>query len=283
MGFFFDPMETKIAIQGIKGSFHHQVAQQYFGQVDGLDECMSFDDLVRSLVNNRSQKGVMALENSIAGSIIPNYALIDRHDLHIIGEHYLDIHMNLMVLKGQKIEDIKEVHSHPIALLQCAVFFSQYPHIKLVESGDTAETARRIQEQKLNGIGAVAAPIAAELYDLEILAAGIHTVQSNKTRFVIVKTTNKEWPKEAINKASVKFELDDTPGSLATVLNVMNNCKLNLTKIQSMPIIDRPFQYSFFVDVIFEKYKHYEKAKNILALMTTHFKVLGEYKRGEVK
>lgn len=281
MGFFFDPMETKIAIQGIKGSFHHQVAQQYFENVDGLDECMSFDDLVKSLVDNRSQKGVMALENSIAGSIIPNYALIDRHDLHIIGEHYLDIHMNLMVLKGQTIEDITEVHSHPIALLQCAVFFSQYPHIKLVESGDTAETARRIKEQKLKGIGAVAAPIAAELYDLEILAAGIHTVQSNKTRFVIVKTTNKEWPKEAINKASVKFELDDTLGSLATVLNVMNNCKLNLTKIQSMPIIDRPFQYSFFVDVIFEKYKHYEKAKNILALMTTHFKVLGEYKRGE--
>lgn len=281
MGFFFGCMETKIAIQGIKGSFHHQVAQQYFEQVDGLDECMSFDDLVKSLINNRSQKGVMALENSIAGSIIPNYALIDRNNLHIIGEHYLDIHMNLMVLKGQKIEDIKEVHSHPIALLQCAVFFSQYPHIKLVESGDTAETARRIQEQQLKGIGAVAAPIAADLYDLEILAAGIHTVQSNKTRFVIVKTTNKEWPKETINKASIKFELDDTPGSLATVLNVMNNCKLNLTKIQSMPIIDRPFQYSFFVDVIFEKYKHYEKAKNILALMTTHFKVLGEYQKGK--
>lgn len=281
MGFFFDFMETKIAIQGIKGSFHHQVAQEYFQQENALDECMSFDDLVKSLVNQKADKGVMALENSIAGSIIPNYALIDRNNLHIIGEHYLDIHMNLMVLKGQTIEDIKEVHSHPIALLQCAVFFSQYPHIKLVESGDTAETARRIQEQKLVGIGAVAAPIAAKLYDLEILAAGIHTIQSNKTRFVIVKTTNKEWPKEEINKASIKFELDDTPGSLATVLNVMNNCKLNLTKIQSMPIIEQPFQYSFFVDVIFEKYKHYEKAKNILALMTTHFKVLGEYKRGK--
>ncbi len=280
MGFFFDYMETKIAIQGIKGSFHHQVAQEYFGQLNDLDECMSFDDVVKRLVNNQAQKGVMALENSIAGSIVPNYALIDRNNLHIIGEHYLDIHMNLMVLKGQKIEDIKEVHSHPIALLQCAVFFSQYPHIKLVESGDTAETARRIQEEKLTGIGAVAAPIAATLYDLEILAAGIHTVQSNKTRFVIVKTTNKELPKEEINKASIKFELDDTPGSLATILNVMNNCKLNLTKIQSMPIIEQPFQYSFFVDVIFEKYKHYEKAKNILALMTTHFKVLGEYKRG---
>ena len=242
---------------------------------------MSFDELVKNLIDNKAQKGVMALENSIAGSIIPNYALIDRNNLHIIGEHYLNIHMNLMVLKGQTIQDIKEVHSHPIALLQCAVFFSQFPHIKLVESGDTAETARRIQEQKLTGIGAVAAPIAAKLYDLEILASGIHAVQSNKTRFVIVKTTNKELPKEEINKASIKFELDDTPGSLATVLNVMNNCKLNLTKIQSMPIIEQPFQYSFFVDVIFEKYKHYEKAKNILALMTTHFKVLGEYKKGK--
>jgi len=274
-------METKIAIQGIKGSFHHQVAQEYFEQKYDLDECMSFEELVKSLTENKTQKAVMALENSIAGSIIPNYALIDRNNLHIIGEHYLNIHMNLMVLKSQTIEDIKEVHSHPIALLQCAVFFSQFPHIKLVESGDTAETARRIQEQKLTGIGAVAAPIAAELYDLEILASGIHTVQSNKTRFVIVKTTNKELPKEEINKASIKFELDDTPGSLATILNVMNNCKLNLTKIQSMPIIEQPFKYSFFVDVIFEKYKHYEKAKNILALMTTHFKVLGEYKRGK--
>ncbi len=279
--FFCSKMETKIAIQGIKGSFHHQVAEEYFNENMPLDECMSFDILVKSLLNNEAQKGIMALENSIAGSIIPNYALIDRNNLHIIGEHYLDIHMNLMALNGQKIEDIKEVHSHPIALLQCAVFFANYPHIKLIESGDTAETARRIQEQNLMGIGAVASPIAAKMYGLEILASGIHTIKSNKTRFVIVKTQNKELPKEQINKASIKFELDDTPGSLATILNVMNNCKLNLTKIQSMPIIETPFQYSFFVDVVFEKYKHYEKAKNILQLMTTHFKVLGEYKNGK--
>ena len=274
-------METKIAIQGIKGSFHHQVAQEFFKNSVGLDECMSFENLVSSLKENKTQKGIMALENSIAGSIIPNYALIDNNDLHIIGEHYLDIHMNLMVLKGQKIEDIKEVHSHPIALLQCAVFFKQYPHIKLVESGDTAETAMRIKTENLFGIGAVASPIAAKMYDLDIIASGIHTVKSNKTRFVIVKTQNKEIPKEEINKASIKFELDDTPGNLATVLNVMNNCKLNLTKIQSMPIIETPFQYSFFVDIVFAKYKHYEKAKKILELMTTHFKVLGEYKKGE--
>ena len=285
VGIFLFVMETeikKIAIQGIKGSFHHQVAEAFFDEKDSLDECMSFESLVQSLKENRSQKAVMALENSIAGSIIPNYALIDKNDLHIIGEYYLDIHMNLMVLKGQKIEDIREVHSHPIALLQCAVFFKQYPHIKLVESGDTAETARRIQEQQLTGIGAVASPIAAAMYNLEILASGIHTIKSNKTRFVILKTHNKILPKEVINKASIKFELDDTPGNLATILNVMNNCKLNLSKIQSMPIIETPFQYSFFVDIVFEKYKHYEKAKKILELMTTHFKVLGEYKNGKL-
>ncbi len=269
---------TKIAIQGIKGSFHHQVAQEYFNENLSLDECMSFEILVKSLIENKSQKAIMALENSIAGSIIPNYALIDTNNLHIIGEYVLDIHMNLMALPGQKIEDIKEVHSHPIALLQCANFFKQYPHIMLVESGDTAETSRRIQEQQLKGIAAVASPIAAKMYDLEILAAGIHTVKSNKTRFVILKKENKILPEAEINKASIKFELDDTPGNLATVLNVMNNCKLNLTKIQSMPIIETPFQYSFFVDVVFEKYKHYKKAKGILELMTTHFKVLGEYK-----
>ncbi len=273
-------METKIAIQGIKGSFHHQVANEYFSESLELDECMSFDSLVQSLVGNKTQKAVMALENSIAGSIIPNYALIDRNNLHIIGEYYLDIHMNLMVLPGQKMEDIKEVHSHPIALLQCGEFFKNYPHIKLVESGDTAETAQRIRDNQLKNIAAVASPIAAEMFGLDILASGIHTIKSNKTRFVILKTQNKVLPKEEINKASIKFELDDTPGSLATILNVMNNCKLNLTKIQSMPIIESPFQYSFFVDVVFEKYKHYEKAKSILELMTTHFKVLGEYKNG---
>lgn len=275
-------METEltIAIQGIKGSFHHQVAGEYFEQRHKLDECMSFEKLVQSLKQNRAHKGVMALENSIAGSIIPNYALIDKNELHIIGEYYLNIHMNLMALPGQTIEEITEVHSHPIALLQCGVFFSQYPHIKLVESGDTAETAERIKKQGLKGIAAVASPIAASMYGLEILAAGIHTVKSNMTRFVIVKTQNKVLPKEEINKASVKFELDDTPGALAAVLNMMNTCKLNLTKIQSMPIIETPFQYSFFVDVVFEKYKHYEKAKKILELMTTHFKVLGEYKAG---
>jgi len=273
-------METKIAIQGIKGSFHHQVAGEYFGTNTILEECMSFPILVQSLLQNRTGLGIMALENSIAGSIIPNYALIDHNNLHIIGEHYLNIHMNLMALEGQTIEDLTEVHSHPMALLQCSDFFARYPHIKLVESVDTAETAQRIHNNKIKGMGAVGSPIAAEMFGLPILAAGIHNIKNNQTRFVILKTVNKAIPKEEINKASIKFELDDTPGSLATLLNVMNNCKLNLTKIQSMPIAETPFKYSFFVDITFEKYKHYEKAKAIIELMTTHFKVLGEYKKG---
>ncbi len=278
MGFFFGYMETKIAIQGIKGSFHHQVAQEYFHQNVAVNECLSFDALVDSLLNDKSQLAVMAIENSIAGSIIPNYALIDKNDLHIIGEYYLDIIQNLMVLNGQKLSEIQEVHSHPMALLQCMEFLKKHPKIKLVEDKDTAETARRIHQKQIKGIAAIASKVAASMYDLTIIASEIQTVNNNMTRFFIISKEANVLPKEEINKASLKFELDDSPGSLATVLNVMTNCKLNLTKIQSMPIIETPFQYSFFVDVVFEKYKHYEKAMKILAIMTNHFKVLGEYR-----
>ncbi len=271
-------MEEKIAIQGIQGSFHHQVALEYFQENVLLHECLSFETLVDSLLNNQSQFGVMAIENSIAGSIIPNYALIDNNNLHIIGEYYLDIIQNLMVLKDQKLEDIQEVHSHPMALLQCMDFLKKYPHLKLVEDKDTAETARTIHQNQLKSIAAIGSKVAADLYDLNIIAPEIQTVNNNMTRFFIISKEESKVSNDQINKASIKFELDDTPGSLATVLNVMTNCKLNLTKIQSMPIIETPFQYSFFVDVVFEKYKHYEKATRILQLMTNHFKVLGEYR-----
>jgi prephenate dehydratase len=272
-------MKRKVAIQGIKGSFHHQVALEYFQENVLVDECLSFEALVDSLLADKSQLAVMAIENSIAGSIIPNYALIDKNDLHIIGEYYLDIIQNLMVLNGQKLDEITEVHSHPMALLQCMDFLKKHPNIKLVEDKDTAETARRIHQNQIKGIAAIASKIAANMYDLTIIAPEIQTVNNNATRFFIISKNQSELPKEQINKASIKFELEDTPGSLATVLNVMTNCKLNLTKIQSMPIIETPFQYSFFVDVVFEKYKHFEKAMKILALMTNHFKVLGEYQK----
>lgn len=271
-------MTTKIAIQGIKGSFHHQVVKEYFSENVEIDECLSFEELIDSLLSGKSDQAVMAIENSIAGPIIPNYALIDKNNLHIIGEHYLNIQQNLMALKGQKIEDIKEVHSHPMALLQCMDFLKQYPNIKLVEDKDTAETARRIQEKQLTGIAAIASVTASEMYDLDIIASSIQTIKNNMTRFVIIKKQNSFLPENEINRASVKFELDHKRGSLAAVLNVMSDCKLNLTKIQSLPKIETPWKYSFFVDVTFEKYEDFAKAKALLNIMAEYFKVLGEYK-----
>ena len=271
-------MTTKIAIQGIKGSFHHQVVKEYFSENVEIDECLSFEELIDSLLSGKSDQAVMAIENSIAGPIIPNYALIDKNNLHIIGEHYLNIQQNLMALKGQRIEDIKEVHSHPMALLQCMDFLKQYPNIKLVEDKDTAETARRIQEKQLTGIAAIASVTASEMYDLDIIASSIQTIKNNMTRFVIIKKQNSFLPESEINRASVKFELDHKRGSLAAVLNVMSDCKLNLTKIQSLPKIETPWKYSFFVDVTFEKYEDFAKAKALLNIMAEYFKVLGEYK-----
>jgi len=271
-------MIQKIAIQGIKGSFHHQVALEYYHHEIDVNECMSFEELVESLLSSQSDQAVMALENSIAGSIIPNYALIDKNNLLIIGEYYMDIHQNFMALKGQKLDDITEVHSHPMALLQCMEFLKKYPHIKLVEDKDTAETARRIHQKQLMGIAAIASKTASKLYDLEILAPEIQTINNNMTRFVILNKENSFVPKKEINKASLKFELDHKRGSLAAVLNVMSDCKLSLTKIQSLPKIETPWKYSFFVDVTFDEYEDYSKAKSLLKIMADYFKVLGEYK-----
>lgn len=270
-------MKNTIAIQGIKGSFHHQVVLEYFNEKYLVDECLSFEDLIKSIMTNQSMLATMAIENSIAGSIIPNYALIDKNNLHIIGEHYMNIHQNLMALKGQKIQDIQEVHSHPMALLQCMEFLKEHPHIKLVEDKDTAETARRIHQKQLKGIAAIASKSASELYDLEILAPEIQTINNNMTRFVILSKQSMDKENKKINKASLKFELDHKRGSLAAVLNVLSDCKLNLTKIQSLPKIETPWKYSFFVDVIFDDYDDYAKAKALLSIMAEYFKVLGEY------
>lgn len=267
----------KIAIQGIRGSFHHQVAEAFFGTEILLEECMTFDEVASSVVSKVSDKSVMAIENSIAGSIIPNYALIDKNNLRIVGEHYLDIHQNLLALKGQRLQDIREVHSHPMALLQCMDFLKTLPQIKLVEDKDTAETARRIHENRIFGIAAIAGKSAADLYQLEILAQEIQTINNNMTRFVILQRGDSEQPPVKVNKASLKFELEHKRGSLAAVLNVMSDCKLNLTKIQSLPKIETPWKYAFFVDVTFDDYDDFSKAKSILSIMCAHFKVLGEY------
>ena len=275
-------MSKPIAIQGTKGSFHHQVAQQYFSTSATVIECMSFDSTVDSLLNGDTDTIIMAIENSIAGSIIPNYALIDNNNLKIIGEYYLGIEHHLMALKGQSMTSILEVHSHPMALLQCKVFFKNYPHIKLVEAKDTADVARQITEQQIEGVAAIASKNAAELYGLNVLAKSIQTIKHNETRFVIVKRQNHQIERKGLNKASLKFELDHKRGSLATILNVMSDCKLDLTKIQSLPKIETPWKYAFFVDVTFKSYKDYEKANSIMQLMAENFKVLGEYKNARL-
>ena len=275
-------MNKKVAIQGVRGSFHDIVSKQYFDEPVAVIECMTFDRTVEALVTKECDVAIMALENSIAGSIIPNYALIDSHDLEIIGEHYLDIQHNLMVLPNQDIAAVKEVYSHPMALLQCKAFFKQYPHIKLVEDKDTAEVAERIRVNNLKGIGAIASTMAANIFDLQILAHSIQTIKTNETRFVIVQRKNTSVVNKAVNKASIKFEADHKRGSLATILNVMSDCKLNLTKVQSLPIIETPWKYAFFVDVTFNEYAAFNKAASVLKIMAPDFKILGTYKNAKL-
>ena len=274
-------MTKKVAIQGIEGSFHHIVSQTYFEETIEVQPYLSFSEVVESLVSKTSDVAVMALENSIAGSIIPNYAHINDQDLHITGECFLEIQHNLMALKGQSIQDIKEVFSHPMALLQCKEFFKQYPHIKLIEDTDTAEVAKRISKNQLQGVAAIASVEAAHLFGLKILAKSIQTIKHNETRFVVVERTPTSQNSSTINKASVKFLLDHKRGSLAAMLNVMSDCNLNLTKIQSLPKIDTPWKYAFFVDITFETYSDYEKGKTIMKLIAEEFKILGEYKNAK--
>ena len=269
--------KPKIAIQGNKGSFHHVVAEQCYTEGYELVVCETFNDTVKALLNGSADQAVMAIENSIAGSIIPNYALIDRNNLQIVGEYSLSIHHQLMGLHGQSIEAIREVHSHPMALLQCQDFFHQYPHIRLIEAEDTADEARRISEFQLKGVGAIASQQAAELYGMEVYASSIQTIKNNVTRFVIIQSKGTVISKEQINKAALKFILDHQRGSLAAVLNVMSDCQLNLTKIQSLPVIETPGKYAFFVDVTFDDFAHYEKATKLIAIMASQFKILGEY------
>ena len=273
-------MKKNIGIQGIKGSFHHIVANNYFEENINLIEYLSFEELILNLFNDIIDYAIMAIENSTAGSIIPNYALIDEYGVNIVGEYYLQISHNLIALRGQSIEDIKEVQSHPMALLQCRDFFKDNADIVLIEDKDTAMVAKKISENKIKGLGAIASDLASKIYGLDIINSNIQTIKKNQTRFVILQ---KKGSTKSLNfnKASVKFELDHKRGSLAAILNVLSDCKLNLTKIQSMPMIQTPWRYSFFVDVTFDKLKDYFKAKSIIEIMAKDFKVLGEYKNSK--
>ena len=273
-------MNKIIAIQGAEGSNHYKVARDFYGDNIQLKECMSFDALVAHLLDGSATDGVMAIENTIAGSIIPNYALIDSNNLHIIGEESLNIHHHLMALPGETTKSIKEVWSHPMALLQCKEFFKKHPHIKLVEDVDTAEVAKRISKETIKGVAAIAPKIAAEIFGLQVLEDDIQTIKDNSTRFVIVQTQKPTIASNLINKASLKFQLNHKRGSLAALLNVLSDCKMNLTKIQSLPVIETPWKYSFFVDVTFDQFTDYQKLIKIIEIMAEEFKILGTYING---
>ncbi len=272
----------KIAIQGIRGSFHHIVAEKFFGETIELEECMSFTQIPVLLKNDQVESAVMAIENSIAGAILPNYALIDEYDLSIEGEVYVNIHHHLMALQGQELGDIREVWSHPMALLQCRKFFREHPEIKLVEEKDTAEVARRIQQGNIKGVAAVASQRAADLFGLDIISSDIQTIQNNSTRFfVLKKSKNAPYHPSKVetikDKSSIKFVTQHNKGSLAEILDIFAKHDINLTKIQSLPIIDRPWSYAFFIDLVIDDFVLYKNALHLISKKVKHLKVLGEY------
>jgi len=266
----------KVAIQGIQGSYHHQVAEQLYGKVELL-ECSSFDQLAIAVAAGVVDKGVMALGNSIAGSILNNYALIKANALHITGEVYLTIEHQLMALKGQQLEDIQEVQSHPMALLQCKSYFRDFPEIKLVETDDTAAAAQRIMRDQKKGIAAIASITAAGLYNLDILASEIQDVTNNATRFVVVE--KEENHDENANKATINFVSSHEPGTLARILTIFGAQRINLTKIQSIPIIEKPFLYSFVADLEFDHLDQFRNAEQQIRPYIEQLDILGIYKR----
>lgn len=268
--------QLTIAIQGVPGSFHHQVAQQYFGEEIAIGGYHTFEEVAKNVENETADFAVMAIENSIAGAILPNYDIIDRHGLYVFDEYYLPISHNLLTWPGQKIEDIREVRSHPMAILQCKVFFSQYPHITLVDDVDTAYVAKVIADGQKLGVGAIASPKAADYYGLEILAGNIQTVQNNFTRFILLQ---KEKPvvKEIPTKVSLKITIHNQKGGLAKLLTLMSEHDLDLTKIQSIPVISKPWEYAFFIDTLIGNYDRYKEAIGLINQSFGMVKVFGEY------
>jgi prephenate dehydratase len=277
--------ELRIAIQGVHGAFHEIAARRYFGESPNLKivEATTFDDLVAMTLEGKIADGaLMAIENTIAGSLIHNYNLLNNNDLYIKGEVYLRIVQNLIVTPGVNIEDLTEVYSHPVALAQCVKFFKNYPHIKLIEASDTALSVKMIKEKKMIHAGAVASSLAAEMYGMELLVESIEDYKKNYTRFLVLSPTlskGEGWGGE--DKCSVVFTLKHEVGSLHTVLATLAQHEANLTKIESIPIPDEPWHYRFFVAFTFESYTYYELIMKSLENLTESIKVLGVYKKGK--
>lgn len=273
--------KLRVAIQGIATSFHEVAALAHFeGPIDTI-ECLSFHALCETLKNDRADYAVMAIENSIAGSILPNYFLLQEYHFSIVGELYLPIHMHLLALPGVKMKDIKSIESHPMAIRQCSEYLHRLEGVEIKESDDTALSAKKIKDKKLKDTGAIANEQAAKKFGLNILEKRIETHKKNFTRFLIL--TKKSGNGVESNKASLSFEVANEAGSLANVLMSFKDNSINLTKIQSIPIIGKPREYSIHVDVEWKRRKNYDTALHQVLRQTRNLNVLGEYKKSEMK
>jgi prephenate dehydratase len=271
----------KISIQGEKGSFHEVAAIQYFSY-DNIDivPCSTFDLTLNTLLAGDADFAVMAIENARSGSILYNYTLIRESGMKILGEQNLRIVQNLMAMPGQTIADIKEIRSHPIALAQCMTFLNQHPGITLVESEDTATSARIISENKINNVAAIASSRASEIFGLDILAAGIETYKQNYTRFLVIG--REEQGNKKGNKISICFSTSHKPGSLAAVLNKLAEHEINLSKIQSVPRLNGEWEYMFYLDLELGKNVNSDLIKRVLDKYTSNLEILGVYFKGDM-
>jgi len=272
----------KVAIQGVSGAFHEIAARQYFeGEEIEILPCITFKDLFKALAADDSLLGIIAIENTIAGSLLQNHNLLRESGCMIVGEHKLRIEHNLVALPGHRIEDIQEVYSHPIALMQCEDFIDEHRHMKAIESEDTALSAKEIADNKIQGRAAICSTLAAEKYGLEIIARGIETNKRNFTRFLMIAepTLAEEMTNGTLlNKSSLVFTLPHEEGSLAKVLSILSFYHVNLTKIQSLPIIGREWEYQFYINLTFDDYIRYRQSLDAIRPLTKDFQLLGEYK-----
>jgi len=270
----------KVSIQGYEGSFHQVAAQQFFGREVEVIPCGTFREVVRIAANKKeSDGGVMAIENSIAGSILPNYQLLQKSGLRVTGEIYLQIRQHLLVNPGVTLEDIREVHSHPMALQQCIDFLDKYDW-KLIETEDTALSAKHVHQHHSKHVAAIASRLAAELFELHVIAPNIHTMKNNYTRFLIIQREEQADPIEGADKASVNFHTDHSRGSLARVLTAIADGGINLSKLQSFPIPGSNWEYSFHADMEFSSLEQFNQVIETIAPITRELKIYGVYKKG---
>ena len=270
--------KLRVTIQGIRASFHEEAALKYFGEDIQTVECASFKQTFEALQSKNADYVVMAIENSIAGSILPNYSLLLNYAFPVVGEIYLPIQLHLMALPGVKFEDVKYVTSHPIAIRQCIDFFDEYPHLNIIESNDTAACAKRIRDEQLTDTVAIANTLAARLYGLDVLERRIESNKKNFTRFLIL-THHENVGKKQPDKASLCFQVNNKVGALAKVLNIFAEEGVNMSKIQSMPILGKRNEYNFYVDIEWDQPKQYDTAIRQILKYTHNFNILGEYQR----